>query len=90
MSEEARDLLTEIGVESSLRYAIHMITVANLVCQRRKGTQVEIQDVKRVYSLFMDVKRSSEFLLQYQQSFVFHEVPDEEEGGKGGDAHMKD
>lgn len=29
--------------------------------------QVEIADIKRVYSLFVDVKRSTQFLMEYQK-----------------------
>lgn len=60
MSEGAMDLLTKIGTETSLRYAIHMITVSSLVCTKRKGTEVEVADIKKVYNLFVDVKRSAD------------------------------
>jgi RuvB-like protein 2 len=79
IEDGALTLLTKIGMESSLRYAIHMITVSNLVCMRRKGTEVSKEDIKRVYSLFVDVKRSTEFLEQYQSLFMFSEVNDEED-----------
>ena len=36
MTEEARDILTKIGMETSLRYAIHLITAAHLVAKKRK------------------------------------------------------
>ena len=54
-------------METSLRYAIHMIMAAQLISTKRKGTQVEIEDIKRVYSLFVDVKRSTQFLMEYQK-----------------------
>jgi RuvB-like protein 2 len=73
MSEDARDLLTKIGHETSLRYAIHLINAAALSCQRRKGKEVEIEDISRVYSLFVDVKRSTQFLMEYQEQFMFNE-----------------
>merc|ERR1712224_610438 len=59
MSSDSLDLLTKIGSETSLRYAIQMITVSSLCCQKRKGTEVGIEDIKRVYGLFVDVKRST-------------------------------
>jgi len=31
---------------------------ASLVCSKRRGTEVEIGDIKKVYSLFIDLKRS--------------------------------
>uniref|UniRef100_A0A0D6QTN9 RuvB-like helicase n=1 Tax=Araucaria cunninghamii TaxID=56994 RepID=A0A0D6QTN9_ARACU len=74
MSEEAKFLLTKIAVETSLRYAIHLITAASLACLKRKGKLVELEDVSRVYQLFMDVKRSTQFLMEYQEQFMFNEV----------------
>eukprot|EP01114_Cavostelium_apophysatum_P023459 TRINITY_DN883_c0_g1_i1.p2 TRINITY_DN883_c0_g1~~TRINITY_DN883_c0_g1_i1.p2 ORF type:complete len:463 (-),score=149.15 TRINITY_DN883_c0_g1_i1:15-1403(-) len=72
-TEDALDLLTKIGVEASLRYAIHLITAAALVCAKRKGTEVEVGDVRRVYTLFVDVQRSTQFLKEYQDAFMFSE-----------------
>ncbi|GAQ80109.1 putative DNA helicase TIP49 [Klebsormidium nitens] len=79
MSDDARELLTKIGHETSLRYAIHLITAASLACQKRKGTEVEIEDISRVYTLFLDVKRSTQFLIEYQEQFMFNEVPKTDE-----------
>merc|ERR1712216_557589 len=56
MDDDAKGLLTKIGTESSLRYALHLITAANLVCLKRKGQEVSMQDIRKVYSLFVDVK----------------------------------
>jgi RuvB-like protein 2 len=44
-----------------------------MVCQRRKGAEVDIEDVSRVYSLFVDVKRSTQYLIEYQEQFMFNE-----------------
>jgi len=44
-----------------------------MVCQRRKGSEVDIEDVSRVYSLFVDVKRSTQYLIEYQEQFMFNE-----------------
>lgn len=79
MTKEALDLLTKIGVETSLRYAIQMITISSLCCRKRKGSVVEIEDIKRVYSLFVDVKRSTQFLMEYQKDFMFNTFNDGEE-----------
>lgn len=78
MAASALEFLTKIGA-NSLRYAIHMITVSNLVALKRGSTEVSVADVKRVYSLFFDVKRSAEFLQQYQSQFMFHEIDEEED-----------
>ena len=36
VTDDALAILTRIGLETSLRYAIQLIMVANLVCQKRK------------------------------------------------------
>ena len=74
MTEDAQKLLTRIGKESSLRYAIHLITTANLVAQKRKSAEVDVPDIRKVYSLFVDVKRSSQFLKDFEKEFMFHEI----------------
>lgn len=84
ISEKALKLLTKIGVETSLRYSIHLITTANLVAIKRKSPEVDVEDVRRVYGLFVDVKRSSQFLQDYQTEFMYYEADDVEK-----DAEMK-
>ncbi|KAL0461860.1 UNVERIFIED_CONTAM: RuvB-like 2 [Sesamum latifolium] len=79
MSEDAKILLTKIGEDTSLRYAINLITSAALACQKRKGKIVEMEDISRVYELFYDVKRSTQYLMEYQSQYMFSEVPGEEE-----------
>ena len=76
MTDDALTLLTKIGIETSLRYAIQLIIAAALVCTKRKGVEVEVEDIKKVYTLFVDVKRSTQFLLEYQSEFMFHEIQD--------------
>ncbi|XP_038973033.1 ruvB-like 2 isoform X1 [Phoenix dactylifera] len=74
MSMDAKVLLTKIGAETSLRYAINLITAAALACQKRKGKIVEMGDISRVYQLFLDVKRSAQYLMEYQSQYMFNEV----------------
>uniref|UniRef100_A0A673JAH3 RuvB-like helicase n=1 Tax=Sinocyclocheilus rhinocerous TaxID=307959 RepID=A0A673JAH3_9TELE len=72
--EEAHTVLTRIGQETSLRYAIQLISTAGLVCRKRRGTEVQVEDIKRVYSLFLDESRSSQYMKEYQDSFLFNEA----------------
>merc|ERR1719261_1962888 len=55
MTDGAKELLTKIGLECSLRYSIHMISTAALVAAKRKSAEVDVPDIRRVYSLFVDV-----------------------------------
>merc|ERR1712072_1142877 len=72
MTSEAMKLLTKIAQETSLRYAMHMFMAASLVSTKRRASEVDTDDIKRVYSLFVDVKRSTQFLMEYQNGFMFN------------------
>ncbi|KAH6569563.1 hypothetical protein BASA62_004729 [Batrachochytrium salamandrivorans] len=74
MAEEAMDALTTIGMDTSLRYSIHLITAANLVARKRKASEVDVQDIQRVYSLFLDEGRSVQYLKEYQSQYMFNDV----------------
>jgi RuvB-like protein 2 len=73
LTAPAKQLLISIAEEASLRYAIHLITTASLVAMKRNATHIDVPDIKRVYDLFVDVKRSSEFLNAHQQEYMFSE-----------------
>ena len=75
MTEDAKDLLCKIGHETSLRYSIHLITAAALVAHKRKSAEVDVEDISKVYSMFLDVQRSTQFMVEYQEQFMFNEVP---------------
>jgi len=78
LTEDALDSLTAMGMKTSLRYAIQMITAAALVCTKRKGTQVDVEDVRRVYTLFDDVQRSTQFLKDFNDTFMFSEFSEKD------------
>ncbi len=48
--------------------------MASLVCKKRKGSEISVADIKRVYGLFFDEARSCQFLDEYQNEFMFSEV----------------
>merc|ERR1719199_1162544 len=90
MEEDALTLLTSIAGNTSLRYSIQLITAANLVSRKRKGTEVSKADVRKVYGLFQDQGRSTQFLKDYQALFLFDEMGDDEEedGEEDGEGAM--
>lgn len=73
MTDEAKDILTKIGMETSLRYSIHLITAANLCARKRKATEVDVEDIRRVYSLFLDERRSVQYLKEFQDQYMFND-----------------
>jgi len=80
-------VLTKIASDASLRYAIQLISIANLICRRRKGNEVSVNDIKRAYTLFHDEKRTVQFLNEYSREFLYNEVGDsEDEDDEAGEA----
>jgi RuvB-like protein 2 len=77
LTDSAQKLLTKIAKECSLRYGIHLITTANLVAQKRKAAEVDVADIRKVYGLFVDVKRSVQFLKDHEQEFMFSDAVDQ-------------
>ena len=75
LSAEALDALTKIGMERSLRYAMLLIQASSLIATKRikyasggvssATNQVEMHDVQRAYTLFLDQARSVEYLGQH-------------------------
>lgn len=59
LAPEAEGELQRIAGQVSLRYAMQLLTISNLVARRRRSHQVQAGDVQRAYALFMDVSRSS-------------------------------
>jgi RuvB-like protein 2 len=78
MTPTAKDVLVNICKNTTLRYALQLISVSNLVAIRRKASQVDVEDVKSMYGLFVDVKRSQKFVQQYEEKFVFNERGEDE------------
>lgn len=76
LSDESLAILAKIGEDTSLRYAMRLITFADLVCKKRKGTEVEKEDVQKVYTMFLDEERSSEYLKEYHDEYMFSETPE--------------
>jgi RuvB-like protein 2 len=74
MTDDAKEILTNLGMEHSLRYAIQLITTSSLVAAKRKSEQVDVVDIRKVYQMFVDVKRSLQYLKEYEKEFMFSET----------------
>ncbi|XP_053672157.1 ruvB-like helicase 2 [Anopheles nili] len=73
INNDALMVLGRIATETSLRYAIQSITTASLVSKRRKAADITVEDIRKVYSLFLDEKRSSKILKEYQDEYLFYD-----------------
>lgn len=82
-------VLTKIASDASLRYAIQLISIANLIARRRKGNEVSVPDIKKAYTLFVDEARTVQFLEEYSKEFMYNEVgnsDDEDDEAEAGEA----
>lgn len=73
LEDSALAALTTTAHGTSLRYAIQMITSAAIIAKKRKSQIVTKADIKKIYSLFMDEKRSTSYLQDYQDQFLYNE-----------------
>lgn len=80
MSQQALEFLTEIGLQTTLRYAIQLITTSSLLASKRKSGEVDVADVRRGYSMFLDVKRSTDYLKDHQSQYLFSEEGQNQNG----------
>lgn len=88
LHSDALLILGRIAMSNSLRYAIQLITAANLICKRRKATEVSVEDVQKVFSMFLDESRSSKIMEDYQEEYLFSEIvqtKDEEQKKESGE-----
>lgn len=70
MTADSLSLLTKIGQETSIRYSIHLIATAHLIAQKRKSLQIDIEDIQKAYTLFLDQARSVQYLEEYAQQYI--------------------
>lgn len=62
--------------QTTLRYALNLISCANLIARRRKSDSVDKDDLRRCYAYFMDEKRSVQWLKEQQGNLMFDEEVD--------------
>ena len=67
-----------------------MISVSSLCAAQRRASAVDLEDIKRVYSLFVDVRRSTQFLMEYQKDFMFNTLTDQDEHADDSDEEVDD
>ncbi len=87
MSDDAKKLLTKISMDTSLRHAIHLIISSSLVCSKRKGNKVEVKDIKKVYGMFLDIRRSTEYMVDSGTEFMFNEMDENESSSSSSAAN---
>ena len=74
LTSDAMKVLMSMAMQTTLRYALNLISCAQIVARKRKAEQVDVEDLRRAYTYFMDEKRSVQWLKEQQGSLVFEEI----------------
>ena len=85
LTDDALQQLGKIGGRTSLRYAVQMLTPAKLIAETQGRTQVSVDDINQVDSLFLDGKASAQQLAGSNSLYGGGGVVG---GGGGGGASM--
>jgi TBP-interacting protein len=70
LSDDALKLLTTIGVEHSLRYALQLLVPAYITAKERGKSIIENRDVEYVKKHFVSVKESVEYVKTLEEKFL--------------------
>ncbi|KAL2919656.1 RuvB ATP-dependent DNA helicase pontin [Polyrhizophydium stewartii] len=70
VSDDSVQDLAKIGVKSSLRYAIQLLTPASILSKINGRDQIAPGDIEEVNSLFYDAKSSAQMLQETKDRFI--------------------
>jgi len=70
VDEEAYAYLGEIGVRSTLRYAVQLLTPAKVVVNTNGREDITKEDIEEIDSLFYDAKASAKLLAEQHKGYL--------------------
>jgi len=79
LSSEALGVLCSMAMSTSLRYSLNLISCGQVLARKRMSEKVDVEDLRRAYSYFLDEKRSVQWLKEQQGFLVFEEITGEGE-----------
>ena len=68
-----------MALQTTLRYALNLISCAQVLAKKRKSETVDVEDLRRAYTYFMDEKRSVQWLKEQQGILMFEELDGHED-----------
>ncbi|EJD03520.1 DNA helicase [Fomitiporia mediterranea MF3/22] len=74
LTADALNVLTSMGKQTTLRYALNLISCAHVVATKRKAERVDVEDLRRAYTYFMDEKRSVQWMEEQQGQLLFEDI----------------
>ena len=77
LSAEALAVLTSMAGSTTLRYALNLISCADVIAKKRSSASVDMEDLRRCYEYFLDEKRSVKWLQEQHGKMLFDEEEDE-------------
>ncbi|KAI0030532.1 TIP49 C-terminus-domain-containing protein, partial [Vararia minispora EC-137] len=79
LTKEALDALTVMATQTTLRYALNLISCAQVLARKRRAEKVDVEDLRRGYGYFMDEKRSLQWLQEQQGFLLFEEISNDKD-----------
>ncbi len=70
LADDALELLTELGAEKSLRYAVQILGIAGVKVRAKGGGKIDRSDVEEVAKRFSDVREAIEHLKRYEEELL--------------------
>ncbi len=70
LAPDALELLADLGVKYSLRYSIQLLRPASVIASKKGREEVRAEDVKEASALFIDTKRSIEFIKEHEEKLL--------------------
>lgn len=70
LTNDALELLADLGVKYSLRYSIQLLRPSSVVASKKGNAEVRAEDVLEASKLFIDTKRSIEFIREFEEKLI--------------------
>ncbi|ORZ15171.1 RuvB-like 1 [Absidia repens] len=70
VEDAALDHISEKGLNTSLRYAVQLLTPSNVLSDINGNNSITLDDVKEVDDLFFDAKKSAKHLTEQESQFI--------------------
>jgi len=70
LEDSAVEKLAHRGVDTSLRYALQLLTPASILAKVAGRTKIQVADVQECEDLFIDTKKSAEIVSESGRSFI--------------------
>ena len=70
INDESLNYLAEIGVKTTLRYAIQLLNPSNILARINGRESITTEDVQEVNELFFDAKSSAKMLAEHEDKYM--------------------